>query len=537
MQVEGPSSITVSMPTTQPTPPPVSLPDVTDPAIRHAAVAHAAAFTERSALVDVLAAQTITRGPRASARLAELGQRGAVAVVTGQQAGLFGGPLLTLYKTASAIVVARALQAETGHPVVPVFWLQNEDHDFDEIAECSTPSAQAGLTHLTLERPVDPDVRRVSVAHRPLETSVLAALDGMVAALGDFPGSEPLASALREAYQPGRSVSAAFADLLGRVFEPYGLVIIDARDAGLARLAAPVHRWALESASLIADALTARTAALEAAGRPVQVHVRPGAPLAFFHPDGPEGPRFRLDPSPRGFDLVGRPGASITLAALLAAHDREPRCLSSSALLRPLIQDVVLPTAAYVGGPAELTYLAQTAPLYAAYGRPMPLIVPRAKFRLVEPRAARLLSELGLTVDALSQPRDVLASSLGGDGLASATDLEAGLQAGFQQALEAALPTIEVVDATLVGSARKLEASVGELISRFTARYGKARTARDTLTTERLDRLLTWLQPGGVPQERVHAFPYYLARYPEQLLPAVMAVIEPYTGASKTIYL
>jgi bacillithiol biosynthesis cysteine-adding enzyme BshC len=512
------------------------LPDYRDAAQRRDAAEVGARLAQRRALVDVLASQDVPRGPLALRNLDRLAHPTTVAVVTGQQAGLFGGPLLTVYKLLSAVVDARALEAELGRPVVPVFWLQNEDHDFAEIAETWVPARSAGLLRVTVEP--SPGYERCSVAHHPLTDSVVGALFELSALLGDGEGARAVMASLQDAYRPGRSISAAFASWFAGLVEAFGVVIVDSRDAGLATLALPTHLRALDGASVIAAGLVAREGRLTELGFRGQVHVRPGAPLAFFHPNGPQGPRYRLEPCDGGYTLVG-PGDVITHEGLRAAAEADPRVLSSSALLRPVIQDCLLPTVCYVGGPAELAYFAQIGPVYEHVGRPMPLIVPRARVRLIEERAHRLLNDLGLTPDMVSRPRDdLLAFMASRDADPSATasavptpdQLRDRLQARLREVIAAEEAAVLTVDATLRGPLEKLADATSESVGRFVQKYERAWRGRDQLTADRLDRLRHLLEPNGVPQERVHGLPYYLARYPG-LLERLANAIEPFSGA------
>ncbi len=512
------------------------LPNYLDTSERLAAAEVGAGIADRRALCDVLAAQDVPRGPGALRSLERLRQPDAVAVVTGQQAGLFGGPLLTIYKLLSAVANARVLEAELGRPVIPMFWLQNEDHDFAEIAETWVPARSGGLIRLSVEPA--PGLERCSVAHHPLGESVAGALFELSALLGDGPLASAVISPLQGAYSPCRSIAKAFAEWLSGICDPMGVIIVDSRDAGLARLALPIHLQALARAAEIAAGLHAREDRLASLGFVGQVHVREGAPLAFFHPDGPLGPRFRLAPCEGGYSLIGREGV-ISLAELRSAAEGDPRVLSSSALLRPLIQDLLLPTVAYVGGPAELAYFAQMGPLYAAFGRPMPLIVPRARFRLIEERTRRLLTDLALSPDLVSRPRDellALMASRDADGsvdtptVPAPSELRERLQERFRRVIIAEEAAIVTVDATLRGPLDKLIEATSESAARFILKYERAWRGRDQLTADRLDRLRLLLEPNGVPQERVHGLPYYLSRYPD-LLERLLERIEPFSGA------
>jgi bacillithiol biosynthesis cysteine-adding enzyme BshC len=457
-------------------------------------------------IADTLVAQNarLAPSPARDAHVAAL-RAGAAAVVTGQQMGLFLGPLFTLYKAATAIRLARTLGAESGRPVVPVFWLQTEDHDLAEIAVCHVP-CDAGPRALTL--PASPD-DRVSIAHRLLPAEVRACLAVLEAELGRLPHATPHLERLTRHYQPGRAWSDAFAHVLAELFTPEGLVLLDPRDPTIAAAAAPLHRRALAGAATIADALLARSRDLERAGFVPTVHVRPGAPLSFFHPDGAEGPRYRLTPAGDGYALVGRAG-HYTLDALLAAA---PLQFSSSALLRPIVQDSLLPTAAYVGGPAEVAYFAQLAPLYAAYDLAMPLVVPRARLRIVEKGTARTLARLRLTPeDACSPDAERLAAARHAD----ASALAGRVLAPFADALDALRAEVEPALPGVDTAFDKTRGTVESAVHRLTAKIEKARLHADEDAVAAVRRVRQMLWPHDQPQERIYGLAYFAARHGER---------------------
>ncbi len=443
---------------------------------------------------------------------------GAAAVVTGQQVGLFLGPLYTLYKAAAAVRDAQALEQETRTPVVPVFWLQTEDHDLPEIASCGVPTAGGELLALSLPAGLE----RISIAHRVLPPEVGAAVERLRDEL-DF-GTEHVERIARH-YRPGAGWSAAFAGLLSELLPE--LVIVDPRTPGMARAAARVHRHALEGAEHIASALEGRCRQLVDAGFPVAVHVRPGAPLSFFHPDGPLGPRYRLDGE---FAAVGD-GRRFTRPELLAALEREPLQFSTSALLRPIVQDMLLPTAAYVGGPGEIAYFAQLSPLYAAFDLQMPLVTPRASFRVIEGRTRRLLERLEFGADdAAKSEAELLACR---DCACSETPAAPIVRDQLLAALEAKLDEIGAgaLGAQLDKPLARTRKSVQVAIDRFAARYEAARLRSDARLVDDVRKLKALLHPGA-PQERVHGLPYYAARYGERaFVDAVLRAVRPFDGS------
>lgn len=481
---------------------------------------HAALVAQNAALAP---------SPARDAHLAALA-RGAAAVVTGQQVGLFLGPLYTIYKAASAVVVARALAARTGVPVVPVFWLQTEDHDVVEIASCGVPSRAACEL---LEVPASAG-SRISIAHLRLPDEVAGCTDALVELLGDGACARAHLERLHRHYRPGARWVDAFAGVLAELFAPEGLVVLDPRTPALAAAAVPVHARAIEQAERIAAALIEHGRALEAAGRPVPVHVRPGAPLSFFHPDGAEGPRVRIEPeegSARG------PGRFAEVcgerrwerAAVLAALEADPLACSTSALLRPIVQDTLLPTAAYVGGPGEVAYLAQLPPLYQIFERTPPLVVPRARFRIVDARARRLLDRLGLQPADAERPEPELLGRLRRSGPGDAAELTRRLLAPFTEEHGRLAAELAGAGPQIGKALARTRASVERAVSRLAGKVERAALYEDASLVEAVRALRARLAPDGAPQERVLGLPGPAAALGDRaLIERVLAAVRPF---------
>lgn len=503
----------------------------TDPAARRRAVARAARPLA-PAVAAALVAQNagLAASPVRDAHLAAL-RAGAAAVVTGQQVGLFLGPLFTIYKAASAIAVARALAHESGHPVVPVFWLQTEDHDLPEIAACHVPCAHGPLA---LRLPAEASAR-VSIAHCTLPEEIGACLASLADELGHLPHAAPHLERLARHYRPGAGWATAFAAVLAELFAPEGLVFLDPRDSALAADSAAVHRRALADAEALASALLARGDALQRAGFAPPVHVRPGAPLSFFHPDGPAGPRYRLAPDAGGYALVGE-ARHYARPALLDALTAAPQQFSTSALLRPILQDTLLPTAAYVGGPGEIAYFAQLAPLYAAYELAMPLVVPRARLRVVDGKTARVLARLRLTPDDARQPEDaLLAAARAG---AAPAAIEPRLLAPFTAALDEVSAELAALGGGVRSALEKTRATVESAVTRLTGKIEQARLHQDEALVADVRRVKRLLFPNDTPQERVYGLASFAARYGERpFLDAVLGAITPFDATPRDLTL
>ena len=508
------------------------LPAPTDPAARAAAV-HRAAGPVSAPVMAALRAATPDPHPAQAAHLAALACGEAACVVTGQQAGLFGGPLYTLHKAASVIAHARALTDESGRRCVPVFWLQSEDHDFAEIATCHL--VDQGHAPLAVSVPGDPAEADRSVGARRLGPPVEAALDRLAHSLPDGPHRAATLALLRQHYRPDASPVAAFAGLMDALFRAHGLLLLDPRAPGLAAAARPVHRFALDQAGPIAAALTARARALAEAGFKVQVHVRPRAPLSFYHPAGPDGPRARLVPD--GPDAWALPdGARLPRAG---AGDA-PGHFSTSALLRPLLQDTWLPTAAYVGGPGEIAYLAQVGPLYPLAGQPQPLAIHRNRFWLTTPALERTLGHLGLGADDLSAPRAELLTRLGtaGAGQIEPAALAAALIEPLSATLDDFAPTAAAVDRGLAKAATRARRRMARLAERLADRYARDLARNDATTRARLDRARAWLRPGDGPQERTLNWAAFgPAIGPEALVARLVDAATPFDPVERTLCL
>jgi bacillithiol biosynthesis cysteine-adding enzyme BshC len=463
---------------------------------------------------------TFGAGPAALANIAKL-RTGARAVVTGQQVGLFGGPLLTLLKASTAIARAKQITASTGVDHVPIFWLATEDHDIEEVDQVSLLGKTGLETRSTGARFPHHDV--------PVGGIVFGShIDGVLEWANELLGHAPICDLLREcyAYQPqngyGPTFGSAFARLMTRLFAEQGLIVMDAASHDFHSLGTRALRTAIEQADSLETALLARSTELESAGYHAQVLVKPGASLLFLtsNVEGLDGAKHRqpLRRLPDGTWKAGA-GASAqahTTSSLLAILDTEPERLSPNALLRPVFQDAILPTTAYVGGPAEVAYFAQSAVLYQnILGRTTP-ILPRLSATLIEPEIAALMSGYEVSLGDIFHLKtaEELAQRLG----ARAMPIEGKRRiAAAGNALDEALKAAEVYLASLdpaLGrsaevSGSKMRYQMGRL-RRLAATFELQRTAS---LRKQADALALHLFPDGHPQERVIAGIWFIAAW------------------------
>lgn len=464
-----------------------------------------------------------------------LARPGSCCVVTGQQAGLFGGPGYSLYKAASAVVNAAAIAAESGQPCVPIFWLQNEDHDFDEIAHVPLVDGDGDLQWLHVAEPPEQALR--SIHARPLQADVAQVIEELRLLLADAPHGAEVFERLRHLYQPGVSLDRAFAELMNALFAASGLLILDPRSPGLAEAAAPVHARALADADRIADALLDRSRALQAEGFLPQVHVRPRAPLSFYHPEGPEGPRYRIEPAdPEFWQLVGRPERISRTELRAAPADR----FSTSALLRPILQDTWLPTVMYVGGPGEAAYFAQLAPLYELFDLPPTIFAPRARLCFVDAQSEKWLRRYGLTLNDLSLPESELLCRLG-DAVGaepSPDTLEQALREAIEGVLDTFEPTAAEINRGLARSVTRARTSLLGVSGRLVRRYRRELARTHVVATGRLGRLRARLSPEGGPQERSLGYAQLAASFGEAaLMRHIFQAVRPFESALQEVHL
>ena len=469
----------------------------------HAARVAAERVRHRDAVADVLAEQNRSwgAGPDVLAAVETLRQPDAVAVVTGQQLGLFAGPLYTVYKARTAVRLAARLAGETGRPVVPVFWLADEDHDWAEVRRATFArglrgTAEAEVRHATYDDGRDPDADRGPVGRVVLAPGPTAdALRQLEAALPDGPHRADALRLARDAYVPGRTMRDAFAGLL-RALVP-DVVMISADDARLKRLVAPLFAQEIERWPETLAALEERSAALVAAGFHAQV--APSPVNLFWMGDGARTP---LDPEGSGFALRGT-AETRTPADLVRQLGETPEAFSPNVVLRPLVQDTLLPTAAYVAGPGEAAYFAQLGPVYDLFGVPMPVVEPRLSLTVVEPAVAKVLDRYGLGLAEVGGDPAALWRRLALD--ASGLDLDGAFAEARRQtraALDALDPVVLAASPSLDGAAGAARALVGKALDRLETKAVRVEKRAHDDVRRRLARAQAALWPEGQLQER-----------------------------------
>ncbi|MEO7368924.1 MAG: bacillithiol biosynthesis BshC, partial [Gemmatimonadaceae bacterium] len=309
----------------------------------------------RSSLVTKDWLGSLAPGFNASGAAAERLQRaaaGGFVVTAGQQPGLFGGPLYTWWKALSALSLANRLESDTGLPVAPVFWAATDDSDYAEAAG-TVVATNTGASRLSL--PALEDSGR-ALADVPLG-DVSGLLEMLVAASGSAPNAAAL-DLVKHAYSPHHTVGSAYVDLLRSILEPLGISVLDAAHPSVRAAAFPVLKHALTNSQAIEDSLIARSAEIKEQNLSPQVKNVKARSLVFEAADG-ERDRVRIK------DVAN---------VVARAKDGD---LGPNVLLRPIVERSILPTVAYIGGPAEVAYFAQVTAVADAMKSPRPVVVPR----------------------------------------------------------------------------------------------------------------------------------------------------------------
>jgi len=441
--------------------------------------------------------------------------QGAAAVVTGQQVGLFGGPMFSIYKALTAVKLAEEATA-VGIDAVPVFWLATSDHDLAEVNHVSIPGSDGRLVTLTTS---SHGVAGAPVSEVRFGEEILPVVEEAALLLGESEATQ----FLRESYLPGESLGTAFARLFTRLFSSRGVILLDASDAQLHRVAEPIYRAAIERAEDLEGALLDRGQALEKAGYDQQVKVTASSVLLFGMRDGARTAIHRLtsgSDQAAEFTIGSEPGAEkLSPAELLDRIASAPEEFSPNVLLRPVVQDFLLPTLAYAGGAAEAAYFAQAGAVYEVLlGRVTP-IVPRFSATLVEPKVQRWLRQYDIAVpDAFHGPealRRALASHTLPEGVQQAFD---SAQKSVEDSLARLRGALEKLDSTLVGASETAGSKMNYQLDRLRQLATGAELRRSEVVSRHAEGLSQALYPSEALQERGVAGIYFLARHGMELL-------------------
>jgi bacillithiol biosynthesis cysteine-adding enzyme BshC len=440
---------------------------------------------------------------------------GACAVVTGQQVGLFGGPVFSIYKALSAVKLASEAR-KLGIDCVPIFWLATEDHDLDEVNQVRITAADGQLERLAAAVRSEPDVPVGNIAFGTEISDIVARATATL-------GETETAKMLSECYRPGETFGTAFAKFFARLFSEFGVILLDGSDPELDEIASPLYRAAIERAPELTELLRKRDLQLHAADYHQQVRVTDSSTLLFMIRDGARVPVQSAGAGKLGKFLIAK--EEIGQQELL---DAPPHWFSPNVLFRPVVQDYVLPTLTYIGGAAEVAYFAQAGVVYKELAGRITPILPRFSATLIDQKAEALLEKYRLAAPNVFQGPEVLRETIG------AHLLPANLQSSFDHATAAVERSMKAVreslgklDKTLVESAENAESKMIYQITNLRARASRAELRQSEVIGRHAEALSNALYPEKTLQEREYAGIHFLARHGSELLQRLLDTIHP----------
>lgn len=458
-------------------------------------------------LARILAAQQERRGAPAASRASasRLADPATRVVITGQQAGLFGGPLFTLLKALTAMKLAAKVEREHGVPVVPVFWIDAEDHDWPEVSSCTVLDAELAPATIRL---ADLDgAGHLPIARLTLKTDSATAVDQLEAALPDSEFKPAIIASLRKAYAPGAGMATAFGTWIEEVLGPHGLVVYDSSDVAAKLLARDVFVKEVSQPGHTARIAATAGEALVAKGYHAQATLADGT-ISVFHLNAERSPvRVEGDQA-----FIGE--RALTLAQLVDEARQQPQHFSPNVLLRPIVQDTVFPTICYVAGPNELAYLGQLKDVYAHFGVPMPLMYERATATLADSPTVRFLTKYELPLTSLRAQDEAALNQLLHSQLPPTVEHSLmAVTSAIEQRMAAVATAVPLIDPTLEGAVKSTLGKLQHEVHSLNNKVIQAAKRKDETLRRQFQRAQALTFPQGHPQEREVGFVWFLNRY------------------------
>jgi bacillithiol synthase len=495
----------------------------------------AAHKTDRNALCDALADMNAGWGAGVETlqNIQLLRDADCLAVVSGQQAGLFSGPLYTIYKALSAVKLAGCL-TQRNTKAVPVFWIATEDHDFPEVAKAEFIARDCKLADV--EVPSELHKEGQPVGRVVIDNSINPVLDRLLELLPSSEFTPDLEALLRDAWRPGRSYGEAFARMMTSLLGRHGLVLLDPLDQKLKTLAAPLYASAALRAHEIATAIEVRSRKLEQAGYHAQVTPSENSFPLFIHDE--TGARHAMVRTEDGKYTIKNSEKAYTVEELSNLALTQPRRFSPNVTLRAVVQGYLLPTLAYYGGAAEIAYFAQTGEVYRVLDRPITPILPRSSLTIIEPHTGRVLERYGLRlVDLFAGLENVLArvveEHLGADTAKGFARTEGVVNSELDDLRE----QLRSIDPTLADALETGRRKINYQLEGLRTRFHRAQMSRDEAAHRQLQRAFDQLYPHKELQERHINITSLLARHGRYVVDWIYNAINIGSNEHQIVYL
>ncbi len=434
--------------------------------------------------------------------------KNTLAVVTGQQLGILGGPLYTIYKIITAIKLSAFLSERyDNYSFVPIFWMEGDDHDFNEIRETFVINSNNDVVKIPYGEELTDDENRGSVGKMILDDSLDPFFTTFESSLRKTEYSQNLLDEIKSFYSKGKTFKQSFRDLLFRLFDEYGLLLLDPQDKEFKEMLKPVFKNEITNFRMHTEKLVNISAKLEEVYH-AQVKVQP---VNLFY--NYEGGRFLIEPVENEFRLK-RKRKKFTYEDLMNTLDNEPESFSPNVLLRPVCQDYIIPTAFYVGGPSEISYFAQVMPLYDFYNVPAPIIYPRSSVTIIEKNINSIIEKYEINLTELFIDQEKVKQKI--IDAISKTSVDEIFADSFNQ-IEAAFDRLKEklfeFDKTISDSGTKYKQKIFHDLEVLKEKAIEAQKRKHETTLRQVDKVCSVVYPDAELQEREINFIYFANKY------------------------
>lgn len=432
-----------------------------------------------------------------------------IAVVTGQQLGIFGGPLYTLFKSITAIKLCNYLKENyDGFNFVPIFWLEGDDHDYDEVRMFTVLNNENQLLNLQYDDGQLEEINRGSIAELKFNSNLEKVFADLTSGLRDSEFKTPLIDFIKSIYQTDKTFLETFRQLMIHLFDEFGLIVFNPTDSAVKRLLVPLFSKEISEFSNHTGYLVERSAELEEVYH-AQVKVKP---INLFYVE--EHERLSIEPTDTGeYRLKGK-RKKILREELLAQLELNPEKFSPNVLLRPICQDSLFSTAFYVGGPGEISYFAQVSPLYKIYGIEEPFIYPRSSATIVEKGVQSIIEKNNLEyVDIFTEENALIQKILAASSEINLEMLFQKTLSDIEDSLNPLLEKIPIIDKTLLDLTEKSKQKIEETLAYLKTKTHDAEKRKYESTIRQISKVRNILFPNNNLQERELNWIYFANKY------------------------
>ncbi|MFZ0454599.1 MAG: bacillithiol biosynthesis cysteine-adding enzyme BshC [Ignavibacteriaceae bacterium] len=478
---------------------------------------------DRSKLFSIISNQysSLSSSELTSKNIALLKDEKTLAVVTGQQLGIAGGPLYTFYKIMTAIKLSNYLSERYDeYKFVPIFWLEGDDHDFNEVRSINVIDENNELSNIRYDDGVDDEEDRGSVGQIKLSDAVNSFFEQLDNKLRDTEFKGDILNKLKGFYSPGKSFKNAFKELIFWLFDEYGLIIFDPQDKEFKALLKPVFKKEINDFRLHTEKLVSVSAGLEESYH-AQVKVHP-VNLFFSNDEG----RFLIEPVENEFRLK-RKRKKFTHEEIIEEIETSPENFSPNVLLRPICQDFILPTAFYVAGPSEIAYFAQVTPLYKIFEIESPVIYPRASLSIIEKNIDAVLKKYELEVpDIFSEPEKLKTRIVESVSKVTLDEIFRNSSNKIEVALDQLKEKLFEFDKTISDASTKYKQKIFNDLENLKGKALEAQKKKHEITLRQIDKAINSLYPNNNLQERELNFIYFANKYGLDILKHIINELE-----------